>query len=370
VNPPLNGAANTAQQLPKRRVSGMLIVVACLAAAGSGLYFLPRPADLALLAVLLLILGAEFVNGWTDAPNAIATVVGTRSLSPRAALAMAAVFNLFGVMSGTAVATTIGTGIVDPSAVSLTTVGGAMVGIIMWSSLAARWGIPTSESHALVAGLAGGGMASAGPSVLVWAGWQKVLLGLAISSFLGFGAGLCIMIAVYWLFHTSMPHKVRGLLRWLQIGSSAFMAFSHGSNDGQKFIGTFVLALLLGGVLPKFQVPMWVVLLCALVMALGTLIGGWKIIQTLGTKVTNLKTHQGFAAELAAAGTITMASAFGIPLSTTHTIATSIMGVGAVRRTRAVRWGVARELAAAWLLTFPICAGISWLSVKLIMMLQ
>ena len=336
---------------------------------GSALFFLPRSADLALLAVLLLILGAEFVNGWTDAPNAIATVVGTRSLSPRAALAMAAVFNLIGVMSGTAVATTIGTGIIDASAISLTTVGGAMIGIIIWSSLAARWGIPTSESHALVAGLAGGGMASAGPSVLVWAGWQKVLLGLALSSFLGFGAGLCIMIVVYWLFRKAVPGKVRGLLRWLQIGSSAFMAFSHGSNDGQKFIGAFVLALLLGGTIPKFQVPIWVVLLCALVMALGTSIGGWKIIKTLGRKVTNLKTHQGFAAELAAAGTITMASAFGIPLSTTHTISTSIMGVAAVRRTRAVRWGVTRQLLIAWLLTFPICAAISWTAVRLIMLI-
>jgi inorganic phosphate transporter, PiT family len=213
-------------------------------------------------------------------------------------------------------------------------------------------------------------MASAGPSVLVWAGWKKVLLGLALSSFIGFGAGLCIMIAVYWLFRKAVPGKVHGLLRCLQIGSSAFMAFSHGSNDGQKFIGAFVLALLLGGALPQFQVPMWVVLTCALVMALGTSIGGWKIIKTLGMKVTKLKTHQGLAAELAAAGTITMASAFGIPLSTTHTISTSIMGVGAVRRARAVRWGVTRELVVAWLLTFPICAAVSWLSVKLIMILQ
>lgn len=364
----LNDVAGAVHQIPKVGGSRTLVISACIVVAA--LLFVPRPDDPALLAVLLLILGAEFVNGWTDAPNAIATVVGTRSLSPRAALAMAAVFNLIGVMSGTAVATTIGTGIIDAGAISLTTVGGAMIGIIVWSSMAARWGIPTSESHALVAGLAGGGMASAGPSVLVWAGWQKILLGLALSSFLGFGAGLCIMTAVYWLFRKAAPGKVRGLLRWLQIGSSAFMAFSHGSNDGQKFIGAFVLALLLGGAVPSFQVPIWVILLCALVMALGTSIGGWKIIKTLGTKLTNLKTHQGFAAELAAAGTITMASAFGIPLSTTHTISTSIMGVGAVRRARAVRWGVTRELLIAWLVTFPICAAISWMAVKTIMMLQ
>lgn len=323
-----------------------------------------------LFVVLLLILGAEFVNGWTDAPNAIATVVGTRSLPPGAALGMASVFNLIGVMSGTAVATTIGTGIIDPSAVSLATVGGAMVGIITWSSAAARWGIPTSESHALVAGLAGAGLASAGPSVLLWAGWQKVLAGLLFSTFLGYGAGLSLMLVVYWLFRKSVPGKVRGLFRWLQICSSAFMAFSHGSNDGQKFIGTFVLALVLGGVLPSFHIPVWVMLLCATVMAMGTAAGGWRIIKTLGSGVTKLKTHQGFAAELAAAGTITLASSFGIPLSTTHTISTSIMGAGSVRRIRAVRWSVTHNLVIAWLLTFPICAAISWTVVRLIMLIK
>ncbi|MDP2998649.1 MAG: inorganic phosphate transporter [Bryobacterales bacterium] len=347
-----------------------LVVAASLLALGVVLIVLPRATDLALPAVLFLILGAEFVNGWTDAPNAIATVVGTRSLSPRAALAMASVFNLIGVMSGTAVATTIGTGIIDSNAVNLATVGGAMVGIIVWSSATARWGIPTSESHALVAGLAGAGLASAGPSVLLWAGWKKVLVGLGFSTFLGFGAGLSLMLVVYWLFRKAVPGKVRGLFRWLQICSSAFMAFSHGSNDGQKFIGAFTLALLLGGVLPTFHIPMWVIFLCAAVMALGTAIGGWRIIRTLGRRITKLKTHQGFAAELAAAGTITLASSFGIPLSTTHTISTSIMGVGAVRRTRAVRWSVTRELVIAWLLTFPICAGISWAVVKLIRMLH
>lgn len=338
-------------------------------AFGMALAILPGP-DAGLLVVLLLVLGAEFVNGWTDAPNAIATVVGTRSLSPRAALGMAAVFNLLGVMSGTAVANTIGKGIIDPSVVNLTTVGGAMVGIIVWSSVAARWGIPTSETHALVAGLAGAGLASAGPSVLVWAGWQKVFVGLVFSSFLGFGAGFLLMLAVYWLFRGAVPGKVRGLFQWLQICSSAFMAFSHGSNDGQKFIGAFTLALVLGGALSTFHIPVWVILLCAAAMALGTLLGGWRIIRTLGMRVTNLKAHQGFAAEMAAAGTITLASAFGIPLSTTHTISTSIMGVGVTRGVHAVRWGVTGDLVIAWVLTFPICAAISWGVVKLIMMLS
>lgn len=195
--------------------------------------------SLELLLVLLLVLGAEFVNGWTDAPNAIATVVGTRSLSPRQAIAMASIFNLIGVLSGTAVAATIGKGIIDPNVVDLTTVGGAMVGIIVWSSVAARWGIPTSESHALVSGLAGAGLASAGPSALLWAGWKKVFIGLAFSSLLGFIAAFGFMLTIYWLFRKATPGKVRGLFRWLQIGSSAFMAFSHGSNDGQKKKATY-----------------------------------------------------------------------------------------------------------------------------------
>jgi inorganic phosphate transporter, PiT family len=325
--------------------------------------------SLELLAVLLLILAAEFVNGWTDAPNAIATVVGTRALAPRVALALASVFNLLGVLSGTAVATTIGKGIIDPSAVNLTTVGGAMVGLIVWSSVAARWGIPTSETHALVAGLAGAGLASAGPSVLVWTGWQKVLIGLVLSSLVGFAGGVGMMLAIYWLFRRAIPGKVRSLFRWLQIASSAFMAFSHGSNDGQKFMGAFTLALVLAGVLPTFEIPLWVVGLCALMMAAGTSIGGWRIMRTLGMRLTPLKTHQGFAAEMAAAGTITGASALGIPLSTTHTISTAIMGVGVVHGVRAVRWGITRELVTAWMLTFPICAAISWSVVTLMLLM-
>lgn len=310
--------------------------------------------------VLALILGAEFVNGWTDAPNAIATVVGTRSLTPRQAILMATVFNVVGVFSGTAVAATIGKGIIDPAAVDLTTMAGAMVGIILWSTLAARWGLPTSESHALVAGLAGGGMAAAGPGVLVWSGWAKVLMGLFFSTFLGFGVAFLVMALVYRLSRNSVPDQVRGRFRWLQILSSAFMAFGHGSNDGQKFMGAFTLALVIGGVLPEFVIPTWVILLCAGVMALGTSVGGWKIMKTLGMRLTHLKTHQGFAAEMAAASTIELASRLGIPLSTTHTISTSIMGVGAVKGLNAVRWGVTARIVGAWLLTFPICAAVAY----------
>lgn len=321
--------------------------------------------SLGLVLVLLLILGAEFVNGWTDAPNAIATVVSTRALTPLQAVIMAAVLNLVGVFSGTAVAQTIGKDIIDTSAVDLTTVGGAMVGIILWSSLAARWGIPTSESHALIAGLAGAGIATAGPGVLLWAGWKKVLLGLLFSTFLGFFGGLLVVTAIYWIFRRAVPGKVRGPFRWMQVFSSAFMAFSHGSNDGQKFMGAFTLALVLANVLETFKIPVWVIFLCGTVMAIGTLTGGWRIIRTLGMKITKLETHEGFAAEMAAASTITLASKLGIPLSTTHTISTAIVGVGATRGLSAVRWGVTANIVTAWILTFPICAAIAWLVVKI-----
>lgn len=316
-----------------------------------------------LILVLLLILGAEFVNGWTDSPNAIATVVGTRSLTPLQAVIMAAVLNLLGVLSGTKVAATIGKGIVDASVIDLTTVAGAMVSIIIWSSLAAMWGIPTSESHALVAGLAGAGFATAGANALLWDGWRKVLLGLFFSSVLGGLGGFVLMIGVYWAFRKATPAKVKGKFRVLQIISSGLMAFAHGSNDGQKFMGVFTLSLVIAGALPAFQIPLWVIFLCAAVMAMGTLTGGWRIINTMGMKLTRLETHQGFAAEVAAASVIEAATRFGIPLSTTHTITCAIVGVGATRGGSAVNWGMTRRIVMAWVVTFPICGIISYLTV-------
>jgi len=193
-----------------------------------------------------------------------------------------------------------------------------------------------------------------------------VLIGLLFSSVLGFAVGFALMVGIYWAFRRAVPGRVKGLFRSLQILSSAFMAFSHGSNDGQKFIGAFTLALVLAGVLPEFAIPMWVIFLCAAVMGLGTSIGGWRIIKTLGMGLTRLQTHQGFAAEMAAAGTITVASSLGIPLSTTHTISTAIMGVGAVRGARAVSWHVTSHLVWAWVLTFPVCAALSWCAVRVI----
>ncbi|MBI2174251.1 MAG: inorganic phosphate transporter [Candidatus Omnitrophica bacterium] len=318
------------------------------------------PEAVMIWVVLALVLAAEFVNGWTDAPNAIATVVSTRVLSPARALILASLLNVAGALSGTAVAATIGKGIVDAQIINIYTVAAAMVGIVFWSTLAWYYGLPTSESHALIAGLTGAGLATAGTKVLLWEGWKKVLWGLAFSTFLGFLGGLLLMGAIYWIFARVHPSTIRRIFGKLQIVSAGFMAFSHGSNDGQKFIGTFTLVLLLGGFIPEFHVSLWVILLCAGIMGLGTAVGGWRIVRTMGLSLTKLEPVHGFAAETAAAGTIILASQFGIPLSTTHTISTAIMGVGSTRRFSAVRWGVSRNIITAWVLTFPVCGLIAW----------
>ena len=284
---------------------------------------------------------------------------------------MATILNAMGALSGTAVAATIGKGIVDPAIINTTTVAAAMVGIVLWSCLAYYMGgIPTSESHALVAGLAGAGLATAGPSVLLWEGWSKVFIGLLFSTFLGFFGGLVIMLLLYRIFYRSRPGTVRIIFGRLQVLSAAFMSFSHGSNDGQKFIGVFTLALVLGGVLPEFHVPLWVILLCAITMGIGTALGGWKIIRTMGMRLTKLEPVHGFAAETSAALVIAAASHLGIPLSTTHTIGTSIMGVGSIQRFSAVRWGVAGEIIVAWVLTFPACGLIAYLVARVIFYLS
>lgn len=309
-----------------------------------------------LLLVLFLVLAAEFTNGLTDAANAIATVVGTRVLSPMRAVLMAAVLNMAGVLiTGAAVATTIGKGIVRPEAISLGTVAAAMLTIVVWTTAAWFYGIPTSETHELLAGLAGAGLAYAGPSVLLGDGWLKVLLGLGFSTILGFGLAFVLMVAIYWVFRQVSRARTKQVFSRAQIVSAGFMAFSHGSNDGQKFMGVFTLALLLGGTIDTFKVPVWVMLLCGFVMALGTALGGWRIIRTMGSKITRLEASQGFAAETAASAAILTASRLGIPLSTTHTIGTAIMGVGATRRFSAVNWSVSRQIVATWVLTFPAC---------------
>lgn len=314
-----------------------------------------------LLFVLFLILLSEFVNGWTDSPNAIATVVSTRVLKPKWAVLLATVCNLIGAFYGKEVAKTIGTGIVQPDTINLVTVGAAMVGIITWSTLAWYFGIPTSESHALISGLTGAALATAGPSVLLWDGWQKVLIGLGFSSVIGLLGGLIFAWTIQKTCNKICRPKAKSLFGFLQTISASAMAISHGSNDGQKFIGIFTLALVLGGVMDQFEVQWWTVLLCSVIMGIGTSVGGWRIIKTMGQKMVRLETYQGFSAEAAASGAILLASSLGIPLSTTHTINASIMGVGAVNRVSAIRWGVVREMVLAWVLTFPICGAIGFI---------
>ncbi len=317
---------------------------------------------LVLVPVLLLVLAAEFVNGWTDAPNAIATVISTRVLPPHIAVIMAAVLNIVGaIVTGTAVATTIGKGIVKLEVIDVQVVAAAMLTIIIWSTIAWFYGIPTSESHELIAGLTGAGLAAAGPSVLLWEGWSKVLIGLGFSTMLGFLFSIVIMTVLNWSLRRVNLSTIRGTFSKLQIVSAAFMAFSHGSNDGQKFMGVFSLALVLGGVMTQFVVPVWVMLLCGGVMALGTAFGGWRIIRTIGFRLTKLEPVNGFAAESASGLAIVLASSLGVPLSTTHTISTAIMGVGATRRFSAVRWGVAGNIVAAWIITFPVCGLLGYL---------
>lgn len=322
--------------------------------------------DAILVFVLFMVLAAEFVNGWTDAPNAIATVVSTRVMSRSSAVAMAVVFNVVGVFAGTAVAATIGQGIIDSTMVNPPTIGAALLGIVVWSTVAAQFGMPTSESHALVAGLAGAALAVGGPEALLWAGWKKVIIGLFLSGVVGFLASYLFAKLIKRAFASSPPSSTGKSFRRWQIASAAFMAFNHGSNDGQKFIGVFALVLLLGGIIDTFYVPVWVILICALTMGLGTSIGGWKIIKEMGVKMVDLRPWQGFCAEAAAGATIFMASRFGVPVSTTHTIITSMMGVAASRNPRQVRWDIAGRVITAWVLTFPICGLIAFVTAYII----
>jgi inorganic phosphate transporter, PiT family len=315
-----------------------------------------------LIVTLILVLAAEFVNGWTDAPNAIATVVSTRVLSPGKAVIMAAVLNLAGaIATGTAVASTIGQGIVKSDSISLEVVAAAMLTILVWSGITWFYAIPSSKSHELIAGLTGAGLAAAGPSALLWSGWEKVIIGLGFSTVIGFSLGFIIMTLLYWMLRKTSLAGIRGAFSRLQILSSAFMAFSHGSNDGQKFMGVFALTLVLGGKLSHFSVPIWIMVICGSIMGLGTIIGGWRIMRTLGFRLTKLEPVNGFAAETSGSVAILLASHFGIPLSTTHCITTSIMGVGASRRFSAVRWGMATNIVLTWIVTFPVCAGLGYL---------
>jgi PiT family inorganic phosphate transporter len=307
--------------------------------------------------VIAFALVFEFANGWTDAPNSIATVVSTRVLRPYHAVLMAAVLNLVGALVvGTAVAETIAEGIVSPQAVTLETVAAAVLAAALWAMTAQVFGLPSSESHALVAALLGAGFAAGGIEALAWSGTSKVVYSLFLSPPIAFLTGFVIMVLIYRLFRRARPRTVRRTFAPGQVLSAGFMAFSHGANDAQKAMGVILLALILSGELPAgSEVPLWVIFVAAATMGLGTSIGGWRVIRTLGLRVTKLEPVNGFAAETSAALIITGAARLGIPLSTTHVIGSSIMGVGATRRLSAVRWGVAGQIVAAWVLTWPGC---------------
>ncbi len=314
----------------------------------------------ALAIVMLLVCASVFVNGWTDAPNAIATVVSTRVLSPKAAVLLATVFNLAGVfLMGTAVANTtakivdIGTG-----QDALITLAAAQLSIVIWALSAWRYGIPTSESHALIAGLMGAGMSLKGIEAFKWNEFKKVLIGLAVATILGFLSGLIVTKGVTFLFKGVNRHKANNFFSFGQIISASLMAFSHGAQDGQKFMGVFALALVVGGVYPPSEslyIPIWVMLLCSALMAIGTSIGGYKIIKTMGMDMVKLEKYQGFSAEIGASACMLGATALGIPLSTTNAKGTAIMGAGAARRLSNVNWNVVKEMLLAWGLTFPAC---------------
>ena len=321
---------------------------------------------LGLLIALFAVLSAEFVNGWTDAPNAIATVISTGVMTPRQAIVMAVLFNTIGAMAGTAVAATVGSGIVVPSVLTVHTITATMVSIIAWGIMAARFGIPVSKSHALLAGLAGAGFAGGGLEALQWTGWQKVGIGLAASLLFGFGGAFALGRLITKVAANAPPTRAKRTFDRLQMGSAAFMAFNHGLNDGQKFMGVFAMTLVAGKAIPKFQISWWVILICALTMGIGTSFGGWRIIQTVGAKMTRLTSWQGFAATMAASSTIAVASNYGIPLSTTHTITSAVVGVGASRRISDVRWGVLRKIVLAWFATFPACALIAYTAATIV----
>lgn len=315
-----------------------------------------------LLIALFAVLAAEFVNGWTDAPNAIATVISTGVMTARQAIIMAVLFNTIGAMAGTAVAATVGQGIVVPSVLTIYAITATMVSIIAWGTMAARLGIPVSKSHALLAGLAGAGLAGGGLPALQWTGWSKVGIGLFSSLVVGFVGAFVLGRLITKLAANAAPTRAKKTFDRLQMGSAAFMAFNHGLNDGQKFMGVFAMTLLAGGAIPKFQIDWWVIVVCALTMGIGTSFGGWRIIQTVGSKMTRLTSWQGFAATMAASTTIAVASSYGIPLSTTHTITSAVVGVGASRRASDVRWGVLRKIILAWFATFPACAAIAYVA--------
>jgi len=318
------------------------------------------------LAVLVLTIGLgltfDFINGFHDTANAIATVVATRVLSPGRAVLMAGILNFVGALSGTAVATTVGKGIIPPESATQTLVVSALVAAIIWNLVTWYFGLPSSSSHALIFSLVGAGVATAGWDSVQFGGLEKTFQGLLFSPLLGFLAAFLVMVLLLNFFANAFPATVTRIFGRAQVLSAAWMAFSHGSNDAQKTMGVMTMALASylhwGGT--DWQVPLWIIVAAATAMGLGTSIGGWRIIRTIGLRVVELRPIHGFAAETAAATVIEAASRLGVPVSTTHTISSAILGVGSTRRLSAVRWGVAGQIVLGWVFTIPACFMLAW----------
>jgi len=326
-----------------------------------------------LIVIIILAVGFGIVNGFNDAANAIAPAIGARSISPRNAIIIAAVANMAGACTGTAVAHTIGKGILVPEAITYLTVIAALASIIIWGTLATYMGMPISLHHGFIAGLAAAGMALSGVDAVVWGVMAQIMAAVIIAPLLGFAGSFMVMIGFFWIFRRTSPDKMRVLFSNGQFLTTAFMAYSHGKNDGQMPIGVIAMALVIfhGDVSLWDRLSIlspetwWIIVVPALSISIGTAMGGRRVIKTMGMKVTTLRPVQGFATQASAGTVIEVASSLGIPVSTTHLISASTMGVGATTRFSAVRWGIAGNIVAAWILTFPICGILgyffSWL---------
>ncbi len=315
-----------------------------------------------LVLVVVAALIFDFINGFHDTANAIATVVSTGVMRTRTAVLMAAVLNVVGAFLGTAVASTVGKDLIDPGHVTQQLVLAALLSAITWNLLTWWFGIPSSSSHALVGGLIGAGISALGMGAIKPEGVEKVVTALVISPFLGFFISFVLMVGMYWMVRRVRPARLNTIFKRLQVFSAGFMALSHGTNDAQKTMGVITMALVSynGTYDPaaKFPVPTWVVLACALAMGLGTASGGWRIIKTMGSKIFKLRPIHGFCAETGAATLLQVASHFGLPVSTTHVITSAIMGAGATTRLSAVSWGVTQRILVAWILTIPVCLAL------------
>jgi PiT family inorganic phosphate transporter len=319
---------------------------------------------LSLVIVVVLAVIFDYINGFHDTANAIATSVATRALSPRYAILMAASFNFIGAFAGTAVAKTIGAGLVDEATTTQAVIVAALLGAIAWNLFTWYLGLPSSSSHALIGGLLGATIAAAGTGALKMDGIvNKVLIPMVTSPFLGFTIAFALMLTIYWVFRNAKRKPMARVFRRLQVISAGYMAFAHGSNDAQKTMGIITLALFAAGVIPTIDVPTWVIIVSATALSLGTAVGGWRIMRTMGQRVAELEPVHGFAAETTAATILVGTAHFGMPVSTTHVISSAIMGVGSARGPKGVRWGVARRILLAWIITIPaagIVAALVW----------